>query len=102
MDCVIKIGMKIATHLSANVSTYALCARFIFLTGKNIAAFSELISQMVTYLNAGSHIKTWRVKMRMQMRAGRKEHKNIRTSSLKVLSFGQELVRGEAAVSLKR
>ena len=54
---VVKIEMKIDTHLSTNVSAYDLCARFIFLTGKNIAALSELISQMVSYLHAGSHIK---------------------------------------------
>ena len=67
-----KIGVEIATHLSA----YALRARFIFLTGKNMAALTELISQMVMYFHAGSHVRPRRVKMRMQMRAGRKEHKN--------------------------
>ena len=72
---VVKTGMKIATHLSANVSAYAPCARFIFLTGKNMAALSEHISQMVMYLHTGSHIKPRRVKMHMQMKAGRKEHK---------------------------
>ena len=39
-------------------------------------ALSELISQMVTYFHANSYIKPWRVKMHMQMKAGRKEHKN--------------------------
>ena len=41
-----------------------------------MAALSKLILQMVTYLHAGSHVKPRRVKMHMQMRAGRKEHKN--------------------------
>ena len=68
--------MKTATHLSANVSAYALHARFIFWTGKNMVALSKLISQIVTYLHTGSHVKPRRVKMCMQMRAGRKEHKN--------------------------
>ena len=69
---VVKIGMKIATHFSA----YAPHERFIFLAGKNMAALSELLLKMVTYFHAGSHLKPWRVKMYMQMRAGRKEHKN--------------------------
>ena len=64
--------MKIATHLSANVSTYAQRARFIFLTGKNMAASSELISQIVAHVHTGNHIKPQRVKMCIQMRAGRK------------------------------
>ena len=41
-----------------------------------MAAPSELISQMVTYLHADSHVKPRRVKMRMQMRAGRKERRH--------------------------
>ena len=73
---VVKIGMKIDTHLSANVSAYAPHARFIFSTGKNMAAPSELISHVVMYLLAGSQVKPRRVKMGMQMRAGRKGHKN--------------------------
>ena len=40
-----------------------------------MAALSKLISQMVTYLHAGSHVKLQRVKMRMQKRADRKGHK---------------------------
>ena len=67
--------MKIATHFSANVSLYTPCARYIFWIGKNIAALSELISQTVTYLHAGSHVKPRRVKTRMKMKAGRKGHK---------------------------
>ena len=55
--------MKIATHLSANISAYAPRARFIFLTGKNMAAPSKLILQMVMYLHAGSHVKPQRVKI---------------------------------------
>ena len=68
--------MNIVTHFSVNVSAYALRARFIFLTGRNMAALSELILQMVTYFHAGSHVKPRRVKVHMQMMAGRKEHKN--------------------------
>ena len=41
-----------------------------------MAALSELLWQMVMHFHAGSHVKPLRVKMRMQMRAGRKEHKN--------------------------
>ena len=70
-----KSGMKIATHLSANVSAYAPHARFIFSTGKNMAALSEFISQMVMYLHASSHVKPRKMKMCMQMKAGRKRHK---------------------------
>ena len=100
---VVKVGMKIATHLNANVSAYALCARFIFLTGKNMAALSKLISQMVMYLHASSHVKPQRVKMRMQMRQGRNiKTMNIVTRSLFCFCVGQELVWGETAVSLKR
>ena len=62
---VVKIGIKIPTHLSANISVYALHARFIFSTGKNLSAPSELILQMVKYLYDGSHVKPWRVKMHM-------------------------------------
>ena len=56
---------------SPHVSTYALRARFVFLTGKNMVALSELILQMVMYLHAGSHVKPRRVKMHRQMRVGR-------------------------------
>ena len=97
---VAKIGMKIAT----NISVFAPCARFIFLTGKKVAALSKLISQMVTYLHVGSQVKPRRVKMHMQMRAGRKEHKNneCRHSVYFCFYVGQELVRREATVSLKK
>ena len=48
-----------------------------FLTRKkNMAALSELLLQMVTHLHTGSHVKPRRLKRRMEMRAGRKEHKN--------------------------
>ena len=47
-----------------------------FFNWKKHGCLSELISQMVMYLHTSSHIKPWRVKTRMQMRAGRKEHKN--------------------------
>ena len=99
----VKIGMKIATHLSANISAYAPRARFFWLE-KNMAALNELISQMVMYLHAGSHIKPWRVKMHMQRRAGIKEHKNneCHHSGSFYFCVGQELVWGEAVVSLKR
>ena len=52
-----------------------------------MAALSELISQMVTYLPAGSHVKPWRVNVRMQMRAGRKEHKNNERQHLGSFAF---------------
>ena len=71
-----KIGVKIASHLSANVSIYAPCARYIFWLEKNMAALSELILQMDMYFHAGCHVKLRRVKTRMQMRVVRKEHKN--------------------------
>ena len=67
-----------------------------------MATPSKLILQTVTYLHAGSHVKPRRVKMHMQMRAGRKGHKNNERQPLWFFCFGQELVRGEAAVSLKR
>ena len=68
--------MKIGKKINTNVSTYALRARSISLTRKNMAAPSELILQRVTYFHASSHIKPQSVQMRMQMKAGRKEHKN--------------------------
>ena len=77
-----KIGMKIA----ANVSAYAPHARFISLTRKNMSALNKLILQMVAYFHAGSNVKPRRVKMCMQMRAGRKELKN-QTSSHGVFSL---------------
>ena len=58
---VVKIGVKIATHLSA----YAPCARYIFFDQKNKATLSELILQMVTYFHAGNHVKPQRVKTRI-------------------------------------
>ena len=73
--------MKIATHLNTNIRAYALRARFIFLTEKNMAAPSNLISKMVMYLHTSSQMKPRRVKICMQMRAGRKEHKNERCHS---------------------
>ena len=59
---------------------------------------------MAVYLHASSHVKPRRVKMCMQMRAGGKEHKNNkrRHSGSFCFCVGQELVRGEAVVSLKR
>ena len=74
-----------------------------------MAALSELILQMVTYLYTGSHIKPRRVKTHMQMKAGRKGHKkNERGSAMMsffcfafatVFCFGQELIRGETEFS---
>ena len=52
-----------------------------------MAALSELILQMVAYLHTGSHIKPWRVKMFIQMRVGRKEHKNNERHNLGSFSF---------------
>ena len=65
---VVKIRVNIATHLSANVNAYAPCARYIFLTGKNVTALSELILQMVLYFHISSHVKPQRLKMYMQKR----------------------------------
>ena len=50
--------------------------KIYFLTGKNMAALNEITLQMVTYLHADNHVKPRRAKMPMQMKAGRKEHKN--------------------------
>ena len=50
---------------------------------KKMAALSELILQMIMYFHAGSHVKPRKVKMCMQMRAGRNEHKKQWTSSLR-------------------
>ena len=52
-----------------------------------MAVPSELILQIVTYFHAGSHAKPWRVKMHMQMRAGRKEHKNNEHGHLGTFAF---------------
>ena len=46
---VVKIEMKITTHLSTNVSACAPCTRLIFLTGKNMVALSKLILQIVVF-----------------------------------------------------
>ena len=48
----------------------------LFFNWKNMAGLRELILQIVMYFHAGSHANPQRVKMCMQMRAGRKEHKN--------------------------
>ena len=71
-----KTRVKITTYLSANVSSYASSARYFFFTRKDMAALSELILQMVMNFHASSHVKPRRVKMRMQMKTGSKEHKN--------------------------
>ena len=98
-----KIGVKITTHLSANISAYVPRARYIFLTGKNMATLSKLILQIVTYFHAGSHVKPRRVKMHMQMRAEKNmKTMNVVTQSLFCICVGHELIRGEVAVSLKR
>ena len=69
-----------------------------------MAAMSKLILQMVRYFHTGSHLKPQSVKTGMQMKAGRKEHKNNeRGHSVSFcVCVGHELIRGEAAVSLKR
>ena len=68
-----------------------------------MTAPSELILQMVMYFHASSHVKPQRVKTCMQMRAGRKEHKNERRHSGSFcVCIGYELIRGEVAVSYKR
>ena len=74
-DSVVEIGVKITTHFNANVSAYALRAKYILLIGKNMAALSGLILQMVRYFHA------------MWMRAGRKEHKNNEYHHLESLAF---------------
>ena len=109
-DCshaVVKIRKKIGTHPSANVSAYVLHARSVSLTRKNMAALSELLLQMVTYLHASSRVKPRRVKTHMQIRAGWKGHKNDERwvfcfAFVTVFCFGQELIRGEMEFSLKR
>ena len=68
-------------------STYAPRTRYIFLTGKNMAALSELILQMVTNFPTSSHVKLQRVKTRMQMRADRKEDKNNKCRHSKLFFF---------------
>ena len=100
---VMKIGKKIGIHPSANISTYALCARSVSLTRKNMAALSELLLQMVTHFHAGSHVISRRVKMCRQMRADRNEHKNNRHRHCVFFCscVGHKLIR-EAVVSLKR
>ena len=62
----------------------------IFLTGKNMTALSKLILQMVTYLHARGHIKPWRVKMCMQMRADREGHKNNEHHHLASFAFASD------------
>ena len=59
---------------------------------------------MVMYFPASSYVKPQRVKTLVQMRAGRKEHKNNKHGHLGsfCICVGHELIRGEVAVSLKR
>ena len=93
-------------HLSPQCKRQRICSRckIYFLTGKNMASLSELILQIVTYFHAGSHTKPQRVKMRMQIRTDRKEHKNNERghSVTFCICIGYKLIRGEVAVSLKR
>ena len=109
-----KLGRKSALT-PAQTSAHILSVQDLFLwleKKKNIAALSELILQMVMHLHAGSHIKPWRVKMCMQIRAGRKGHKKNKCGQrqsvifcfafVTVFCFGQELIRGETEFSLKR
>ena len=77
-----------------------------------MAALSKLLLQLVTHFHTGICIKLWKVKMHMQMRAGRKGHKKNERGSAKlvilcfafatVFCFGQELIREETEFSLKR
>ena len=55
---VVKIGKKIGTHPSANVSVYALRARSVSLTRKIMATLSKLLLQMVKHFHTGNHVKT--------------------------------------------
>ena len=66
--------------------------------------WASFLLQMVTHFHASSYIKLRRVKMCMQMRSGRKEHKATDVVTLCVFCscIGHELIRREAAVSLKR
>ena len=100
----VKIMKKIVTPLSANVCAYVPHARSVSLTRKSMAALSKLLLQMVTHLHTGSHVKPQRVKMFMQMRAGRKEHKNNGCHHSVFFSscVGHKLISEEAAVGLKR
>ena len=50
-----------------------------------MAASGEHLLQMVSYLHAGSQVKPQTVKIRMQMRAGKKGNKNNERWSLGVL-----------------
>ena len=52
-----------------------------------MAALSELLLQMVTDLHAGSHVKPRRVKMCMQIKAGRKGHKKNEHGSARAVIF---------------
>ena len=56
-----------------------------------MAALSELKLQMVMYFHAGSHVKSWKVKMCVQMRAGRKEHKNNKRRHLASFAFALDM-----------
>ena len=82
-----KIGMKIATPLSTNVSAYAPHAKLIFLAGKNMAALSALISQMVAYLLTGSHVKPQRGMTEKNIKTT-----NVITRGLFCFCVGQELI----------
>ena len=62
------------------MSAHMLCMQDVFLSlEKNMDALSELLLQIVMHLHAGIHVKPRRAKMHMQMRAGRKDHKNNRS-----------------------
>ena len=64
---------------------YALNVQDLFFWRGGEAALSKLISQMVMYLHTGSHVKPWRVKTHMQMRANKKNIKKKRMSSFSLL-----------------
>ena len=65
-------------HHSTQRKCQCICStcKVYFLTEKNMTALCEFILQMVMYLHTSSHVKPGRVKIHMQMGAGRKKHKN--------------------------
>ena len=67
-----------------------------------MAALSKLLLQMVTYFQAGSHVKPRRMKTHIQMRVGRNEHKNnVVTQVFGVFCVEHKLNR-EVVVRVKR
>ena len=95
--------VKIATPQHKHQCMCSVC-KIYFFDRKNMATLSKLILQMVMYFHASSHVKPRIVKAHMQMRASRKEYKNNKCRHSGSLAFLclHKLIRGEAAVSVKR